>query len=92
MPDDKPVKRGRKPKAPAASTSELPTLCASALTLWSLREVADVLKVSRKRVAEAVRTNRLPCEPSEGRRPRRVLAFDAVRVLAPAFLSRIKFL
>lgn len=72
---------------------ELPTLTLSAAQLWTCREVSRVLSVSRAEVSEAVRSNRLPCEePRPGRRARRVLAVDAVRVLAPAYLGRFTFL
>lgn len=92
MTEHQPVKRGRKPKA-AQGANGLPVVEMAAVTLWSLREVAKTLRVGRKTVDEAVISGRLPCEPAtRARCVRRVLAADAVRVLAPAFLSRIKFL
>lgn len=84
--------RGRRPKL-KSDGDELPKLTLSAAQLWTCREVSRVLSVSRAEVTEAVRSGRLPCEPeTPGQRARRVLAADAVRVLAPAFLPRIKFL
>lgn len=65
----------------------------SPVQLWTCREASRILAVSREAIALAVRSGRLPCEPeTPGQRARRVLAADAVRVLAPAFLPRIKFL
>lgn len=82
------AKRGRKPKPPR---EELPSIVLPALKLWSQRECAEVLSVSRERVAEAVKSGKLPSEPLKlGQRSRRVLASDAVRVLAPAWLPRLR--
>ena len=84
--------RGRRPNSKSAG-DDLPQVALCAAQLWTCREVSRVLSVSRAEVAEAVKSKRLPCEePRPGRRARRVLAVDAVRVLAPAYLERFNFL
>jgi hypothetical protein len=89
MPDTLPARRGRRPAPPREA---LPVICVPALQLWSQRECSAVLSVSREAVSEAVRSGALPSEPRKlGQRSRRVLAADAVRVLAPAWLSRLQF-
>jgi hypothetical protein len=83
-----PRKRGRKPKPVLA---ELPKVRVSALQLWSLRECARVLAVSRERVQAAIAAGDLPAE-SSGQHSRRVLATDAVKALAPHLLDRLQLL
>jgi hypothetical protein len=83
-----PRKRGRKPKPVLA---ELPKVRVSALQLWSLRECARVLAVSRERVQAAIAAGDLPAEAGGGH-SRRVLATDAVKALAPQLLERLQLL
>lgn len=91
-PELAPRRRGRRPKA-TSQGDELSVVALSSVQMWTCREVSRILAVSRDRVMDAVKSGRLPCEPeTPGQRARRVLAADAVRVLAPAFLPRIKFL
>jgi len=86
-----PRPKGRRPKV-ASDDVALPVLAISPAQLWSCRKVHRVLSVPRAKVAEAVESGRLPCEPAQpGRRSQRVLAYDAIRVLAPAFLKRFNF-
>jgi len=82
-----PTKRGRKIKPLSA---ELPKVRMCPVQLWSMRECAAVLSVSRDAVHDAVLSGVLPAEPTKGCK-RRILATDAVRVLAPHFAGRINW-
>jgi len=81
-------KKGRKPRVVAES---LPAVQLPAAQLWTLRECARVLSVSRDRVRAAISSGALPAEP-EGGHSRRVLAMDAVRALAPHLTGRVELL
>jgi len=81
-------KRGRKLRVGAES---LPAVRLPAAQLWTLRECARVLSVSRERVKAAISSGTLPVEPAGGH-SRRVLAMDAVRALAPHLTGRVELL
>jgi len=81
-------KRGRKPRVVADG---LPVVRLPAAQLWTLRECARVLAVSRERVKAAISSGTLPVEPAGGH-SRRVLAMDAVRALAPHLTGRVELL
>lgn len=81
----------RKPgPKPQAKVDELPPVKVDALKLWSVRECSEILAVSRERVKAAIDAGDLPAEPAGGH-SRRVLAIDAVRVLANHLMPRLQF-